>query len=152
MLVPIYFGNVQLSPINGMESEYRAVLPSWSLLCIEFIKPSVLELVIEEQHKKQITAIICTLGYKPLLISSPLENFLRGPRAQQGSDNGRVNAQIFLRMAHKMITRHNSAEFKRFYASMTEEALRKLGILPLIKEERGARTQIPVRMEVVKEK
>eukprot|EP00171_Calliarthron_tuberculosum_P006235 IDg6235t1 len=62
-----------------MKEELRSIMPRSSILCLDFVGRSVLELVIDAAHRAQITAIMGTLGYKLLEISSPLQDFLKRP-------------------------------------------------------------------------
>lgn len=110
-----------------MKREMRAVLLAWSLSCIDFLGSSVLDMVVDEVHKEQIMAIMCTLGYKSLSITSPPENLIRRPSDSPRTDNARTNAQMCLCRAQKMITRHNSRVVQHFYTDMVDAARRAIG-------------------------
>lgn len=99
----IYFGNVMKGPIGVMKKKLRSVMPPWSKLCLEFIGASVLALVIDTEHRAQVPAIMCTLGYKPSAIKSPLENLIKRTSNRPEPEKARINVCMCLRRAQRML-------------------------------------------------
>lgn len=146
----IYFSNVMRGPIGAMKKELRSVMPLWSILCLEFIGESFLELVIDTAHREKVTTIMCILGYKPLAISSPLENICKSTSNLPAPVKARINVRMCLRRAPHMGKRHRSPLVQRFYSTMDGEARKALEELPLLDVAALAKVSAPELMEIYK--
>lgn len=98
--VGLYCKNIRRGPIDQVRNALRECLPSWALLGLDLIGPSVLEIIANERLKDRAVSTLKAIGITPIPQFDGLDN--TAGRTQPGESTLEQKTRQLKYTAHKL--------------------------------------------------